>query len=521
MKRTLRMLVMSIALLSAAGTRAQASQFVLRSGVDTVSVERFTRTHDRLQGTLLFKSMGTRVTYRLLLGPDATVRFATIERGRAGDSVSAAPERRDIFAFQSDSVTSSLTPGGLQRLPSRQGAILYVNPSMAMIEQVICRARALGGDSVRVDLFTAAGGKTIESHVIRRGADSVVVELGGIAMRLAVNAAGDITGGTIPAQRIVILRDDADSASLSMPKPDYSSPAGAPYSAAEVSVPTPGGFELVGTLTVPRQAKSLVPCVVTITGSGLEDRDEALSIVPGYRPFRQIADALGRHGIATLRLDDRGFGASGGDPSNATSADFADDVRAALAWLRLRGGIDAKRLALLGHSEGGIIAPMVAADDSSVRAIVLLAAPSRTGRRVIEYQQRYAITHDASIAPAQRDSIARIAMAHVDSMAAGNAWMKFFLSYDPLAIAPRVHVPVLILQGANDRQVEAVQAGELAAALKAGGNRDVTVHVLPGINHLFLPETSGDPAKYAKLSVREIQPDVLAMISGWLSARLK
>jgi uncharacterized protein len=511
----------ALEMLASVVAHAQTAQFVLRSGADTLSIERFTRSRDRLEGTLLLKPTGSRVAYKLVLAPDATVSLATMDMGRASDAQGAAPEHHAELSFQGDSVVVSTTPGGVLRIATERGAIPYVNPSMAMIEQVVRRARTKGGDSVRVDLFAIAGGRTIETRVNRLGADSVVVGVGGIEMRLAVNAAGDILGGTIPVQHLQILRGEAGSEPLTAPKPDYSAPAGAPYSAAEVRVPTSGGFDLVGTLTAPLDAKSRVPCVVTITGSGLEDRDEALSIVPGYKPFRQVADALARRGIATLRLDDRGFGASGGDPTQATSADLADDLRAALAWLRKREGIDGKRLALLGHSEGGIIAPMVAAGDSSVRAIVLLAAPSRTGRRVIEYQHRHAISRLPGVPAASRDSIVRVAMARTDSMAVGNAWLRFFMSYDPLSIAPQVHAPVLILQGANDRQVEAVQAGELATALKAGGNRDVTVHVLPGLNHLFLPDSSGDPARYSKLAVRNIQPGVLATIVDWLSARLK
>src|SRR5205814_10708190 len=138
---------------------------------------------------------------------------------------------------------------------------------------------------------------------------------------------------------------------------DYSPPAGAPYSAETVRVPTRGGFELVGTLTRPRKP-GRAPCVVTITGSGQEERDEALPTVKGYRPFRQIADTLARRGIAVLRLDDRGTGESGGRFAGSTSADFSHDVEDALRWLKRAPRIDSTRLALLGHSEGGLIAPL-------------------------------------------------------------------------------------------------------------------------------------------------------------------
>src|SRR4030095_6814814 len=145
------------------------------------------------------------------------------------------------------------------------------------------------------------------------------------------------------------------------PKPDYSAPADAPYLAEEVVVKTPAGHTLAGTLTLPKSASRANPvsAIVTVTGSGPQERDENIGL-QGFRPFRQIADSLARRGIAVLRMDDRGTGASGGAFKGSTSADFAEDVRAGLAYLRTRPEIRADRLGVLGHSEGAIIAPMVA-----------------------------------------------------------------------------------------------------------------------------------------------------------------
>ncbi len=513
--------VLGLLALGLVPARAVASQFVLRMGADTVTVERCTRTPDRLEGTLLFRAAGVRFEYGLTLGAGATVSSARTSVTRANAPEGSAPEQVAEIAFIGDSAFANLVPGGMQHFGTTPGVVPYLNPSMAMIEQAVRRARALGGDTVSVKLFALAGGRTFPCRVSRRGADSVVVDLGGVEMRLAVNAAGELTGGTIPVQHLEILRSETAAGPLAVAKADYSAPATAPYRAIDVRVPTPGGFELAGTLTLPRATNGRVPCVVTITGSGLEDRDESLPMVQGYRPFRQVAEALARRGVATLRLDDRGFGDSGGDPGSASTADFADDVRAALAWLRKRPEVDGRRLALLGHSEGAIIAPLVASTDTLLRAIVLLAAPARTGRRVIEYQNRYALERDASVPAARRDSLVRSAMLSVDSLAAGSPWLRFFLGYDPLLVAPRVHVPVLIVQGETDRQVEPAQAGELAAALRAGGNRDVTVRKLPGLDHLFLPDPSGDPAGYAQLKVRQVPAEVLALIADWTAARLK
>jgi dipeptidyl aminopeptidase/acylaminoacyl peptidase len=228
---------------------------------------------------------------------------------------------------------------------------------------------------------------------------------------------------------------------------------------------------------------------------------------------------LGRTGIAVLRMDDRGFGGSGGDAATATSRDLAEDIEAGLAWLRDRPDIDAGRLGLLGHSEGGLIGPMIAAEDTALRVLVILAGPSRTGREIIAFQQRYAIEHSPLIRPEARDSALAEARATLDSMAARQPWIRFFLDHDPHPPARRVRAATLILHGATDMQVTVDQAEELAAAIREGGNPDVTVHVFPETNHLFQHDPSGNPAGYAALP-GEIRPEVIAVLTAWLAEKL-
>jgi uncharacterized protein len=287
----------------------------------------------------------------------------------------------------------------------------------------------------------------------------------------------------------------------------------------EVKIPTPAGHSLAGTLTLPA-GKGPFPAVVTITGSGLQDRDEEIPLLKGYRPFRQIADTLSRTGIAVLRMDDRGVGGSGGDFTKATSADFAEDIKAGLAWLRQRPDIDPKRLGLVGHSEGGLIAPYVAAGDPTLAAIVIMAGPSQTGRKILTFQNRYAIEHAPSIKPEARDSALGAALRGIDSVAQVNPWIKFFLDYDPLVTAAKVRVPSLILQGGTDQQVTAEQAEELGKVMRGGGNRDVTVHVFPNANHLFVEDPSGNPSGYATLPSSQIRSDVIDTLVTWLRAKL-
>jgi uncharacterized protein len=305
-------------------------------------------------------------------------------------------------------------------------------------------------------------------------------------------------------------------------KTDYSAPAGAPYTAENVTVQTPMGHSLAGTLTLPIGASrdNPVPGVVTSTGSGPEDRDEYIGI-EGYRPFRQLADSLSRRGIAVLRMDDRGFGASTGTHKGATSADFAEDVRAGLAYLRARPEIDARRLALLGHSEGGLIVPLAALKEPDLRAMVLLAGPANRGRPILEYQLRNLATNNQKLTTVQRDSAIAHIPTEIDSLIAADPWMAFFLDYDPLVTARKLKTPVLILNGGTDQQVTPDQVPKLVAAFAEAGNRDITARVFGNVNHLFIYDPSGFPMGYTSLTRRTVEPEVVGAVVEWLVARLR
>lgn len=515
-----------LALTSALPQRAEAQGaerrdlLILLAGNDTVSVERFSRTASRLDVELVVRPANARFTLGVDVAADgAAMRLQNAYRQASAD-VASPPAQSAEVRFTGDSVIVDVSGGGrtaTQRFATIEGAVPFLNPSFALVELMILRARALGGDSVAVPIWNLQGGTTAMATVIKRGSDSVVVMLGSVPAHLAVNAAGEITGGAVPAQGLRIVRTrGGDGGAMKVEKPDYSAPPGAPYTAEDVTVPTPAGHTLAATLTLPRDRTRPVAAVVTISGSGPQDRDEAIPPVKGYRPFRQVADTLGRNGIAVLRFDDRGTGASTGNHAAATSADFADDVRAALAYLRTRPEIDATRLALLGHSEGGLIAPMVAASDPSLRGIVLMAGPSQTGRQILRYQIGAGVSRNASLSPAQKDSALRTVDGTIDSLGKAQPWVKFFLDYDPLATARKVKVPTLILQGATDRQVTADQAEALERAMRAGGNRRVTRRVFPEANHLFAQDADGSPEGYAKLPDARVRTDVLVALVEWL-----
>lgn len=312
-------------------------------------------------------------------------------------------------------------------------------------------------------------------------------------------------------------------ASAQKPSPDYTAPADAPYTAEEVKVESPAGHRLAGTLTLPKTVTKSQPvaAIVTVTGSGAQDRDEAIGL-EGFRPFRQLADVLGRRGIAVLRMDDRGTGSSGGTFKGSTSADFAEDIRAGLSYLRSRPELRADRLGVVGHSEGAVIAPMVAEKEPGLRAMVLLAGVAEPPRSALHFQIRNGYEHDAKLSPEERESLISAIPGKIEAMMAADPWMKFFLTHDPSATMRRVKTPVLILTGSRDQQALPAQVALQEAAFKAGGNPDVTARVLPDLNHLFVHDPDGFPQNYVKLPPPVMMDgQALDLIADWLVPRLK
>jgi pimeloyl-ACP methyl ester carboxylesterase len=518
---------------AAAAVPGAPTEFVVSVGSDTIATERVTRDAAQVHSDLIVKAQGVRVTFTMRLAPDATVRELVTEARAASAPESAAPMQRATIAFTNDSalVTTGDAAAQGQRFAVPAGTLPFINLSSAVAEQIFRRAKALGGSSVDVPVFLVAGGQVVEAKVRWTGADSATLELGGATIHARVSPEGAFLGGVVPSQGVRFTRIGAggeDATSVPMPatapasRPDYSAPPGAPYTAEEVSVPAPkAGIELAGTLTIPEHASGTrVPAVVMITGSGPEDRDEATPVLPGYRPFRQIADTLGRRGIAVLRMDDRGVGGTPRGPSDPTSADFADDIRAALAYLRSRADIDSGGLGIIGHSEGALIALMVGATDPKLRSVVLIAGSSRTGRQISDAQVREAFQSRMHLSGAALDSAVRANEPARDAQLAASAWLRFWFDYDPLPAAKKLGMPVLVVQGATDTQVTPDQAEELAGAIRSGGNRDVTVEIIPETNHLLVHDADGSFINYSKLKSFEVNPLVLGTIADWLAARL-
>jgi dienelactone hydrolase len=522
--------IVSLLVLTTTPAFAQATPdrgaLIIRRGSDTLVVDRFIRSADTLKGSVQVKGQ-PRLDYLAVLGPNESVRSLILGAYAAGAPPDAQPLQRVRVAMQGDTAVVE-TAAGTQRVPSKTGAVPSFNNALAISELFTRRARTSGGIA-DIPYFALNGGVTIDVQVRPISADSMMVTIAQQVERLKVDPVGRIFGGVIVGPNfefgrlgpeaanglIVSLRDSSTA-----PKPDYSAPSGAPYTAEEVRVSGPGGITLGGTLTMPTNSKPPFAAVVTITGSGQQDRDEFIPYAGGIRLFAQVADTLSRRGIAVLRLDDRGVGASRGTASSSTGADFADDIRAAIAYLRTRREIDGDRIGIVGHSEGGSIAPMVAAADPRLRAMVVMAAPGEQGIEISMAQNKYIVDTDTSLTPAKRDSILRAARASLDPAKQTIPWVKYWMSYDPAPTARQVKAPTLILQGATDRQVPTDQAEKLAALIRAGGNRDVTVRVFPATNHLFLDDPVGDFRTYDKLKSNRVNPAVLGALADWLVKQL-
>lgn len=299
---------------------------------------------------------------------------------------------------------------------------------------------------------------------------------------------------------------------------NYAAPPGAPYTATDITFRTPAGLTLAGTFTLPVGRNGRIGAVITVTGSGGQDRDGAQPGLGDYQIFREIADALGRRGVAVLRLDDRGMGRSDLGPLTATTADFADDIRAGIEWLRARPEIDPARIVIAGHSEGGIIAPMIAATDPRLAGIAIMAGTASTGRVILKGQQEYAVDSLAKLTGPMREAALAQSARATDSLAGAMPWFRFFVDYDPTPTARRITAtPVLILHGELDYQVPVAEGQRLAALMRESGNTRVTVRTFPRTNHLFTDD-AGVGMAYAKLPSMRVRPETLGALADWVVA---
>ncbi|MFZ4707092.1 MAG: alpha/beta hydrolase family protein [Bacteroidales bacterium] len=329
-----------------------------------------------------------------------------------------------------------------------------------------------------------------------------------------------------------------------------------PYKVEEVSFTNKKtGIELAGTLTIP-QGDGPFHAVVLITGSGPQNRDEEIM---GHKPFLVIADYLSRNGIAVLRYDDRGVGQSKGNFGKATSFDFADDAEAAFEFLEKHALIDKKHTGLAGHSEGGLIAPIIAARNKDVDFIILLAGTGVAGEQILLAQsalimeaggstqkeieetrnvnneiyrtikqepdsakamklmvravENY-INADTSIKASEKENRIKENTAGLSYMT--TPWMRAFLVLDPQQYLVKVKCPLLDLNGSNDLQVPCeMNQQAIEKAMKAGKNKDYKIVKLDGLNHLFQHSKTGSPVEYSTIE-ETFAPEALLVIKDWI-----
>ena len=317
---------------------------------------------------------------------------------------------------------------------------------------------------------------------------------------------------------------------------------------------------LAGTLTLPEKDGSF-PSVILISGSGPQNRDEELL---GHKPFLILADHLTKNGIAVLRFDDRGTAESTGDFKTATSLDFARDVEFAIKYLQTRKEINKNQIGLIGHSEGGIIAPMVAAESKDIKFIVLLAGTGIRGDQLLLLQQELIGkasgisdsdlqkarvinkgAFDIVLKSSNTDSLKIELTSYIKQAIKDNPesekpagmseddyvklqvnqltspWMKYFIKYNPAPILEKVKCPVLAINGEKDLQVPAkINLDTIKKALEKGGNENVTTKELSNLNHLFQECKTGSPSEYATIE-QTFSPIALEEISNWILKQTK
>jgi uncharacterized protein len=316
-----------------------------------------------------------------------------------------------------------------------------------------------------------------------------------------------------------------------------------PYKEEEVSFDNkPAGITLAATLTSP-QGKGPFPAVVLIAGSGQHDRDESIM---GHKPFLVLADSLTRKGIVVLRADKRGCGKSTGNYATATTVDFAADADAGVAYLKTRPEVDPHRIGLIGHSEGGIVAPMAAAQNPDVAFIVMMAGSGVPGDEILvaqgmliseaagtsheeaeknatdEREVLQIVEHEKDDAALEKELREKLAgkiteaqlRAQIKTLA--SPWFRYFLTYDPATALRKVTCPVLALIGEKDLQVPPKQnLPVIRKALADGGNKNFEVDELPGLNHLFQTAKTGAISEYSEIE-ETIAPVALENIASWI-----
>lgn len=535
----LRCLVVAASLPSGLVAQATADSvrygLVMIQGRDTIGFERVTELPLGGGGRLTRAEVLVPNRARLLVTAraesDACVTDTEVRVFPWGSAPDATPVQRVAVRIERDSVRIHVMARGVEQRAVRPvanvRAILTQDSEAAAATVVACglhlmrlREKAVP-DTLTLPALVYPNLRFEQLRLRRHGDTMTVFSARDTSIALIDHTgavqASQVNGGKLIVRRVPLRAVDA----IAMATPDYSAPAGAPYTARTVRFPVGGASEqdrvvLEGTLTSPRDTLTPVPAVVLVSGSGAQDRDSYAPVADGWRPFRQLADTLARVGIAVLRFDDRGVGASTGDQGRSTERTGADDVTAALRFLSTQPSIDPRRLAILGHSEGARVAMLVAAQQRDLAGVVLLAGAADP-RAAILAQALWQVDHDPRLR-AGRDSARALMLRQLDSLAKTSEREVF--RWNAAALAREIRAPVAIFHGGTDRQVPADQADSLAAVFRRTGHRAVSVRVFPERNHLFLRDADGDFLQYGRLTNGRVDAEVTGAIADWLLAQL-
>ncbi len=347
---------------------------------------------------------------------------------------------------------------------------------------------------------------------------------GELAVSLWTEASGSFVRLSVPSQTLEIARDDVASAASRMS-------AFSVEGDETVRVPA-NGFNLAATVTKAPGARGKLPAVVLIGGTGPADRDGTVAGIP---VLGQIARDLARAGFLVVRYDKRGIGQSGGRAETAALVDYAEDARAVVTWLRKsrKDDVDAKRIAVVGHSEGAWIAMQLATMEKDIAALVMVGGASGTGGALVVEQQQH-LLEIMKVGDEEKKSKADL-QARINAAATGQGpwdgisndlrrqadtpWFASYLAFEPAKLMKDVRQPLLIVTGERDTQVPPRHADELATLARARKRKVATDVVrVPGVNHLLVPATTGEVSEYASLSSAEVSPDATSAIAKWLTA---
>lgn len=509
----------ALVLLTPGAARAQEPErylLVATRGADTLSVERVTKSALELRSEILVPGRA-RLDVVGTLEPEGCVTGASVDVFPWGSAEGATPVQHVRVRQNGDSLHVEARARDVAQQATRPApGVQFVMAGDSWAASAMVVACALSqGDSASIHVAAFPGLRIEDVLVVRRGSrvtvsgrDTSLVTLGddGQPDRIEVGGSG-----------IVIQRSAFVAAAPAAAAVDYGPPPGASYRAEEVSIPVREGVTLAGTLTLPPDSGLPAPAVVLVSGGGAQDRDCYADVGGGWRPFRELAHALTSRGVAVLRFDDRGVGASTGDFGSATEREGLEDVKAVLAFLRKRSDVAGDRIALLGHSEGARIAMWAAAEDGALAGLVLMAGAADP-RGAALAQARWQIEHTPEIPTSARDSILSRLERQMDSLAVAGS--REVYRWNAPALAQRIRAPVAVFQGGTDKQVPPEQADSLAALFRAAGNADVTVRVFPGVNHLFVSDPSGDFLRYGLLASGAVEGSVLEVVAVWVTSRL-